>query len=192
MTLHCKVDTATVQKLKIFFTKLYKHMLPAQWTIQLNQATTMPACAVSNCQLEIAWVILCCDSCSASFFWWNQSTPFCTQHLGNLPSPLDTFCQGEPEPLCRVSHQVSHVNLSANRQYGLQQGKDCWTASCPAKFAQKASDSNLEKLLVNYRFCPRLIQQRLKASKTAQQVISFQTALGANVRETVCVCPFDI
>ena len=63
MTLHCKVDTATVQKLKIFFTKLYKHMLPAQWTIQLNQATTMPACAVSNCQLEIAWVILCCDSC---------------------------------------------------------------------------------------------------------------------------------
>ena len=32
-------------------------MLPAQWTIQLNQATTMPACAVSNGQLEIAWVI---------------------------------------------------------------------------------------------------------------------------------------
>ena len=26
-----------------------------------------------------------CDSCSASFCWWNQNTAFCTQHLRNLP-----------------------------------------------------------------------------------------------------------
>ena len=105
-----------------------------------------------------------CDSCSASFCWWNQNTAFCTQHLRNLPYPVVTFCD---EP------------VNANRQYHLQYGKGCLTASRPAKFARKATDSNLTKPVVNYRFCPPLIRQWLKASKTAQQVISFQTAPGA-------------